>query len=51
MFGRVRTYEVGFLVWILGSALSALARNGASIIGFRVLQGVGGALVEPTRAW
>jgi len=45
MFGRVRMYQLGFVVFILGSALSALAFNGVSIIGFRVLQGVGGALV------
>lgn len=45
MFGRVRMYELGFFIFILGSALSALAFNGASIIGFRVLQGIGGALV------
>jgi len=45
MFGRVRMYEAGFVVFILGSALCALAWNETSIIGFRVLQGVGGALV------
>ena len=45
MFGRVRMYETGFLVFIVGSALCALAGNEATIIGFRILQGVGGALV------
>jgi EmrB/QacA subfamily drug resistance transporter len=45
MFGRVRMYETGFLVFIVGSALCALATNEATIIGFRVLQGVGGALI------
>jgi EmrB/QacA subfamily drug resistance transporter len=45
MFGRVRMYELGFLVFIVGSLLCALAWNEASIIGFRLLQGVGGALV------
>jgi EmrB/QacA subfamily drug resistance transporter len=45
MFGRVRMYEAGFLVFIAGSALCALAGNEATIIGFRILQGVGGALV------
>ena len=45
MFGRVRMYEAGFGVFILGSLLCALAWNEASIIGFRVLQGIGGALV------
>ena len=45
MFGRVKMYETGFIVFIVGSALCALATNEATIIGFRVLQGVGGALI------
>ncbi|MHB8294000.1 MAG: MFS transporter [Acidimicrobiales bacterium] len=45
LFGRVRMYEAGFVVFIVGSALCALAVNEAMIIGFRVLQGVGGALI------
>ena len=46
MFGRVRMYEVGFGVFVLGSLLCALATNEATIIGFRILQGVGGALIS-----
>ncbi|MDA8076044.1 MAG: MFS transporter [Actinomycetota bacterium] len=46
MFGRVRMYEVGFVVFILGSALCAISWNEGSIIAFRVLQGIGGALVS-----
>jgi EmrB/QacA subfamily drug resistance transporter len=46
MFGRVRMYEAGFVVFILGSALCALSWNEASIIAFRLLQGVGGAFVS-----
>jgi len=45
MFGRVRMYETGFLVFIVGSALCALANNGATIIAFRILQGLGGAFI------
>ncbi|HET9895738.1 MAG TPA: MFS transporter [Streptosporangiaceae bacterium] len=45
IFGRVRMYECGFAVFILGSFACALAWNEASIIGFRVLQGIGGAFV------
>ena len=45
MLGRVRMYEAGFLVFIVGSALCALASNEATIIGFRILQGIGGALI------
>lgn len=46
MFGRVRMYEAGFVVFILGSALCALSWNEGSIIAFRILQGIGGALVS-----
>lgn len=45
MFGRVRMYRGGFLIFIVGSLLCALAWNEASIIAFRLLQGVGGALI------
>jgi EmrB/QacA subfamily drug resistance transporter len=45
MFGRVRMYEAGFLVFIVGSALCAVAGNEVTIIAFRVLQGLGGALI------
>jgi EmrB/QacA subfamily drug resistance transporter len=45
MFGRVRMYEAGFLIFIVGSALCAIASNGGMIIGFRVLQGLGGAFI------
>ena len=45
MFGRVRMYEAGFAVFVVGSLLCALATSEATIIAYRVLQGVGGALV------
>jgi EmrB/QacA subfamily drug resistance transporter len=45
MFGRVRMYEAGFAVFVLGSLLCALSWNEASIIIFRIVQGVGGALI------
>jgi EmrB/QacA subfamily drug resistance transporter len=45
MFGRVRMYEAGFAVFILGSLACALAWSEAAIIGFRLLQGIGGAFV------
>ena len=46
MFGRVRMYEAGFLIFVLGSALSALSWNEASIVVFRLVQGVGGAFIS-----
>ena len=46
MFGRVKMYEAGFVIFILGSLLCALSFNETSIIVFRLIQGVGGALVS-----
>jgi len=45
MFGRVRMYEMGFAVFVLGSLACALAWNETSIIVFRIVQGVGGAFI------
>ncbi|MHB8191618.1 MAG: MFS transporter [Ferrimicrobium sp.] len=45
MFGRVRMYEAGFAIFVVGSFLCALSWNEYSIIGFRLFQGLGGALV------
>ena len=45
MFGRVRMYEMGFAVFVLGSLACALAWNEPSIIAFRILQGIGGAFI------
>ncbi|MDA8291084.1 MAG: MFS transporter [Actinomycetota bacterium] len=46
MFGRVRMYEAGFVVFVAGSVACALSWNDASLVVFRVLQGVGGALIS-----
>ncbi len=46
MFGRVKMYEAGFLIFVAGSLACALSWNEASIIGFRILQSIGGALVS-----
>lgn len=45
MLGRVRMYEAGFLIFIIGSAVCAVAAGEGTIIGFRVIQGIGGALI------
>src|SRR5262249_44839745 len=45
MVGRVRMYEMGFGVFVLGSLACGLAWNEASIIAFRVVQGIGGAFI------
>ncbi len=45
LYGRATMYELGFAVFVVGSALCALAWDERSLIGFRLLQGVGGALI------
>jgi EmrB/QacA subfamily drug resistance transporter len=46
MFGRVRMYNLGFAVFTVGSLFCAFSTNGPQLISFRVLQGIGGALVS-----
>ena len=45
IYGRKRMYNVGFVVFTIGSLLSGLAYSGASLVGFRALQGVGAAFL------
>jgi EmrB/QacA subfamily drug resistance transporter len=46
-FGRRRMYAAGLLVFVLGSALAALAPNASLLIAARVVQGAGGAILVP----
>ena len=46
MLGRVRMYNLGFAVFTFGSLLCGLSSTGPQIIDFRVIQGVGGALIS-----
>lgn len=45
MYGRRLLYSSGFVVFTLGSLLCGLAPTAGWLIGFRVLQGVGAALI------
>jgi EmrB/QacA subfamily drug resistance transporter len=45
MFGKVRIFSLGFLVFTIGSGLSSLALNSSQLIGFRLLQGVGSGML------
>ncbi len=47
-FGRRRILVTGVVVFAAASVLAALAPSGELLIGSRVLQGVGGAMVLPT---
>jgi EmrB/QacA subfamily drug resistance transporter len=46
MLGRVKMYNSGFALFTIGSLLCGLSANGPQLIGFRVVQGLGGALVS-----
>ncbi len=45
LFGRKRAYVTGFVVFALASLAAGFASSGGELIGWRVLQGVGGALI------
>ncbi|MFO1082129.1 MAG: DHA2 family efflux MFS transporter permease subunit [Reyranellaceae bacterium] len=45
MLGRKLLYTGGFLLFVLGSALCGFAEDLPTLIGFRVLQGIGAALL------
>ncbi|WUS42227.1 MFS transporter [Kitasatospora sp. NBC_01250] len=45
--GRRRTFRAGLLLFGLGSALCGLAPGTGSLIGFRVVQALGGAMLAP----
>lgn len=44
-YGRKRMYNIGFVVFTIGSALSGLAYSGITLVGFRAVQGIGAALL------
>ncbi len=45
MLGRVRMYNLGFVVFTIGSALCGIAQSAPQLILFRVVQGSGSALM------
>ncbi|GLZ80894.1 MFS transporter [Actinorhabdospora filicis] len=47
-FGARAVWLSGLTVFLLGSALSAISWSIGALIAFRILQGIGGALLEPT---
>lgn len=47
VFGRRRLFIAGIVLFTLSSALCGLAWSGASLVVFRGLQGIGGALFAP----
>lgn len=47
-WGRRRTMLIGIVTFAAASLLAALAPSGAALIGARLLQGLGGAMILPT---
>src|SRR5207245_6435280 len=47
LFGRRRLFVAGLVFFAISSLLSGLAWSEGSLIGFRALQGLGGALLAP----
>jgi EmrB/QacA subfamily drug resistance transporter len=45
MFGRVKVYNLGFAIFTVGSGLCVFAQTGQQLIIFRVIQGVGAAML------
>jgi EmrB/QacA subfamily drug resistance transporter len=45
MFGRVRMYNLGFVVFTIGSALCGISQSAIQLIIFRLVQGAGAALM------
>lgn len=48
IYGRKKIYTYGFIVFIIGSLLSALSTSATLLISFRFLQGIGGAMIIST---
>lgn len=46
--GRKRIFQVGTVIFILGSSLAAAAHSGSWLLTARIIQGIGGAMVMPS---
>ncbi|MHB8566120.1 MAG: MFS transporter [Nitrososphaerales archaeon] len=45
LFGRVKVYNIGFVIFTVGSALAALSTSASELIAFRALQGIGAGIL------
>jgi EmrB/QacA subfamily drug resistance transporter len=50
MYGKVRLYNFGFAIFTIGSGLCSLALNGSMLVSFRLVQGIGAALIWANNA-
>ncbi len=46
LFGRRRFYSLGFLLFVIGSALCGIAQSAAQLILYRALQAIGGSMIS-----
>ena len=46
MYGRVRMYNLGFAIFTAGSVASGLSATGPELVIFRIIRGIGGALIS-----
>ncbi len=46
IWGKRRVYLIGFVIFTIGSALCSLSPTIGALIGFRVLQGIGAAMLQ-----
>ncbi len=46
MFGRVKMYNLGFIIFTLGSVACGFSQSDTMLIGSRVVQGLGGAMLS-----
>ena len=45
LYGRVRLYNLGFAIFTIGSFFSGLSTTAEMLLGFRLIQGIGAALI------
>ena len=50
MYGKVKLYNLGFAIFTVGSGLCSLATSGSMLVFFRLVQGIGAALIWSNNA-
>jgi MFS family permease len=45
MYGRKKIYNLGFIVFTIGSLLAALSLNGIQLVIYRAIEGIGSAMM------
>lgn len=50
IFGKARLYKMGFVVFTAGSALCSVSQSGGELVAFRLMQGMGAALLQGNAA-